>query len=80
MLERVSKAQLAHSLQNGGLFADMETLIGGGLLPDDIKTSASTGYNYAIIVTDDRKQYRATATPAEYGKSGKLSFLLKLPV
>ena len=78
MLERISKAELAHSLQNGGVCADMATLIAEGLLPDDVKTSDSTGYNYTIDLTAEKKQYLATATPAVYGKSGKLSFLLKL--
>ena len=78
MLERVSKAQLAHSLQNGGLFTDMGTLVTSGLLPDDIKTSDSTGYVYAVNVAADKKKYSATATPATYGKSGRLSFILTL--
>ena len=78
MLGRISKAQLAHSLQNGGVFTDMQTLIVAGLLPDDIKTSESTGYNYAINVAPDKKKFHATARPAVYGKSGKLSFLLQL--
>lgn len=78
MLERISKAQLAHSLQNGGLFTDMQTLIGAGLVPDDITTSDSTGYNYAVDLAADKRKYSATATPATYGKSGKLSFLLSL--
>lgn len=77
MLERISKAQLAHSLQNAGAFAEMATLIAAGLLPDDIKTSESTGYVYVINLASNKKQYFATATPAEYGKSGKLSFLLR---
>jgi len=78
MLDRIAKAELAHSLQNNGLYADMPTLVTAGLLPDDIKTSDSTGYNYTISVTGDKKRYSATATPATYGKSGKLSFLLQL--
>lgn len=78
MLERVSKAQLAHSLQNGGLFADRDTLIGAGLLPDDIKTSESTGYLYSIKLSADKRKYFATATPAAYGRSGRLSFLLEV--
>src|SRR5207247_2157846 len=44
MLDRIAKAELAHSLQNGGTYADMPTLITAGLLPDDIKTPDSTGY------------------------------------
>jgi hypothetical protein len=78
MLERISKAELAHSLQNGGAFADMQTLVSSGLLPEDAQTSDSTGYNYAIDLLPEKNTYSATATPAEYGKSGKLSFLLYL--
>ena len=77
MLERISKAQIAHSLQNGGTFADLQTLLSSGLLADDAGTSDSTGYNYAIDLQSNNK-YLATATPAEYGKSGKLSYLLYL--
>ncbi|MEO7659859.1 MAG: hypothetical protein ABIV48_09615, partial [Pyrinomonadaceae bacterium] len=78
MLERISKAQLAHSLQNGGVFTDMQTLVSAGLLPDDIKSSDSTGYHYVINLAADKKRYSATATPAVYEKSGKLSFILQL--
>lgn len=78
MLERISKAQLAHSLQNSGRFADAPVLIAAGLLPEDINTSESTGYNYAIVPAPDRSSYFATATPGEYNKTGRLSFLLQL--
>ena len=74
MLERVNKAQMIFSVQNGGLFGDMPTLIGKGFLPKDITTSDTTGYNYQIELSADRKKYAATATPATYGKTGKLSF------
>lgn len=78
MLERIAKAEIAQSLQNGGEYADMQTLVTAGLLPDDVKTSESTGYNYTIELTDGGKKYSATATPANYGKSGKLSFRVQL--
>lgn len=74
MLERVNKAQMVYALQNGGLYADTPTLIGKGFLPRDITTADSTGYNYQIQLAADRKKYTATATPAVYGKTGKLSF------
>lgn len=77
MLERISKAQLAHSLQNGS-YTDLATLISTGLLPDDIRSSDSTGYNYRIELSSDKKKYWATATPATYKKSGVRSFLLTL--
>ncbi|MEO6654710.1 MAG: hypothetical protein ABIO36_01365 [Pyrinomonadaceae bacterium] len=78
MLERISKAELAYSLQNGGYVTDMQTLIAAGLLPDDIKTNLSTGYNYVINLGGEKKKYFATATPAVYGKSGRISFILQL--
>ena len=74
MLERVNKAQMVYSMQNGGLYADAQTLIGKGFLPKDFLTADSTGYNYQIQISADRKKYAATATPAVYGKTGKLSF------
>lgn len=77
MMERIAKAQTVYALQNQGKFADMKTLIDKGLLPDDIQTSASTGYRYNLVVTPNNKKYFATADPAVYGKSGKLSFLLE---
>ena len=77
MLERISKAELAYSLQHGSC-AEFQVLITEGLLPDDVLTSTSTGYNYAVQLTADKRRYFATATPAVYGKTGKRSFLLEL--
>lgn len=77
MLERISKAELAHALQNGGTYAEFQTLIDAGLLPDDVKSSESTGYIYSVKITDGKKSYFASAVPAVYGKTGRLSFLLE---
>ncbi len=74
MLERVNKAQMVYATQNGGLYADAQTLIVKGFLPKDFSTSETTGYNYQIQISDDRKKYKAAATPAVYGKTGKLSY------
>ncbi len=76
MLDRVARAQLAYSAMNGGSFGEIDQLLSAELLPDDIKTSASTGYKYAITLTPDKQIWTAQATPAEYGKSGRLSFFL----
>ncbi|MGB7202112.1 MAG: hypothetical protein WBD16_07575 [Pyrinomonadaceae bacterium] len=76
MLRRIAKAQLVFSAQNNASFGEMRALIAAQLLPDDITSSKSTGYNYEIKLSSDKKSYFANATPAEYGKSGKLSFLL----
>lgn len=77
MLDRIAKAQLVFSAQNGGTFGEIDQLVNAGILPEDVKTSASTGYNYAVTLLEDKKVYAASATPAEYGRSGRLSFVLK---
>ena len=77
MLDRIAKAQIAYSIQNGGNFGGIDALVGAGLLPDDAKSAESTGYNYSVVLAADKKEYRASATPAQYGKSGKLSFVLR---
>ncbi|MBK8149387.1 MAG: hypothetical protein IPK58_14585 [Acidobacteria bacterium] len=77
MIERIFKSQTVYALQNGGLFGELDQLIGAGLLPDDVRTSESTGYNFVLILSGDKKKYYATAVPAVYGKTGKLSYLLE---
>lgn len=77
MLERIAKAQLAHSLQNNGEYAEFAKLIELGFLPADVTSSESTGYSYALTVGQDKKSYYATATPSAYGKTGKMSYLLQ---
>lgn len=78
MLDRVTKAQAVYSLRNAGAFGDMQTLIEQGLLAGDAQSAESTGYRYSISVSPDKKKYFATAEPAVYGKSGKLSFLVEV--
>lgn len=78
MLDRISKAQMAFSAQNQGAFAEIPALIESGFLPADVQTSESTGYQYAVRLTDNRSKYFATATPAVYGKSGRLSYIVVL--
>lgn len=78
MLDRIAKAEMVHSLQNKGEFAEIAKLIELGYLPSDVTSSETTGYNYSLNLSADRKRYSAAATPAIYGKSGKTSFLLDL--
>lgn len=78
MLERITKAEMIYALQNGGLFTDMQTLIAQGLLPADAQNAESTGYRYNVSVSPDKKRYSATAEPAVYGKTGKMSFSIQV--
>jgi len=77
MLGRISKAEMVYALQNKGFYADIPTLIEKGFLPADALSSDSTGYNYLVSLSQDGKNYSAAATPAVYGKTGKLSFLFQ---
>ncbi len=76
MLTRISLAQVVYSQQHAGQFADLPSLIAAGLVPKDIESTASTGYRFRITVAPDRKSWHAGAEPAEYGRTGKLSFYL----
>lgn len=76
MLTRISLAQLLYSQQHEGKFADMPTLIAGGLIPKDIEGTDTTGYRFRITAAADRKSWSAAAEPAQYGRTGKLSFYM----
>jgi hypothetical protein len=78
MMERLSKAQMVYALQNGGIYGEITALVEKGYLPEDALTADSTGYNYKITLAPDKKKYYATAEPAVFGKTGKLSFLLEI--
>lgn len=78
MLDRVAKAQMAFAAQNQGLYGDMNSLIKAEFLPADIRSTESTGYKYSVTVSLDRRKYSASAVPAVYGKTGKLSYTVEL--
>jgi hypothetical protein len=78
MLDRISKAEMVYATQNQNLFAEIPALVEAGLLPPDVQSSVSTGYNYEVKLSSDKKKYSASATPADYGKSGKFSYLVQL--
>jgi hypothetical protein len=76
MLTRISLAQVVYSQQHNGLFADLATLIKAGLVPKDIETTESTGYRFRVNAVSGGKSWNAAAEPAQYGRTGKLSFYL----
>lgn len=78
MLEHISKAQIAYSAANQGKYADIPKLIADGLLSQDASSNETTGYNYSVKLSDGNKKYSAMATPAVYGKTGKLTFYIEL--
>jgi hypothetical protein len=76
MLTRISLAQVVYSQGHNGQFASMAELIAGGLIPKDIEGTESTGYRFQVVRAADGKSWYATAEPAQYGRSGRLSFYL----
>jgi hypothetical protein len=78
MFERIIKAEEIFSAQGKGLYGDRDVLIREGLLPVDISGSYTTGYNFSIVISSDKKSYFVNAVPAVYGKSGKLSYMMEV--
>jgi len=76
MLTRISLAQLFYSQQHNGLFGDLATLIAAGLVPKDLEGTESTGYRFHINSVKGGKSWNAAAEPAQYGRTGKLSFYM----
>jgi hypothetical protein len=76
MLTRVSVALLLYSQQHNGQFANLPTLIAAGLLPKDLEGTESTGYRFQVDVSPDAKTWTSHAEPAQYGRTGRLSFFM----
>ncbi len=77
VVEKISQSEMIYSLQNGGVYADLPTLLSKGLISED-SLAAQNGYNFAVAVSDDGKSYRTAAIPSEYGKTGKLSYSFEI--
>ena len=76
MLTRISIAQVAYSQGHSGQFGNTAELIGAGYIPKDIEGSETTGYRFQVFRSADGKTWYATAEPAQYGRTGRLSFYL----
>jgi hypothetical protein len=76
MMTRITLAQTLYSQNHNGQFGNTAELVAAGVLPKDIETTESTGYRFQINRAPDGKSWYATAEPAQYGRSGRLSFYL----
>ena len=76
MLPHIATAQLVYSAQHNNRFADLETLVSSNLVPKDLLTVDSTGYRFRVTTHKDGKSYTTFAEPAEYGRTGRLSFFM----
>jgi hypothetical protein len=76
MLKRIQAAEVAYSLQHGGAFGDLKSLVDAGFMPADILGSETTGYQFTITPAAGGKSYTAHAEPARYNHTGRLSFYM----
>ena len=76
MLTRISLAQVVYSQGHNSQFGNTAELIAAGLIPKDIEGTESTGYRFQVVRSTDGKSWYASAEPAQYGRTGRLSFYL----
>lgn len=76
MMTRISLGQVLYSQNRNGQFGNMAELVAAGVIPKDIEGTESTGYRFQINRSPDGKSWYATAEPAQYGRTGRLSFYL----
>jgi len=76
MLTRITLAQVVYSQGHNGQFGNTAELIAAGMIPKDLEGSESTGYRFQVVRPADGKSWYATAEPAVYGRTGRLSFYL----
>jgi Domain of unknown function (DUF4878) len=76
MMTRITLAQVAYSQGHNGQFGNTAELITAGFVPKDLEGTESTGYRFQIFRSADGKSWYATAEPAQYGRTGRLSFYL----
>jgi hypothetical protein len=76
MMTRISLAQVVYAQGHNGQFGNTAELIAGGHVPKDIEGVETTGYRFQIVRSADGKSWYATAEPAQYGRTGRLSFYL----
>jgi hypothetical protein len=76
LIEDIYKAELVYSLANDGVFTDLNTLVNAKLLTAEA-LGTELGYRFRVQLASDKKKYSVYAEPVQYGKTGKLSFLLE---
>ena len=76
MMTRISLGQVLYSQNRNGQFGNLAELVAAGVVPKDIESTESTGYRFQINRSADGKSWYATAEPAQYGRTGRLSFYL----
>lgn len=57
-------------------FTTLDELVGLGGVSKQLINGSESGYRFRLSVSDDGKGFRVLAVPAEYGRTGRLSFFV----
>ena len=74
LFKRLLVVQLVYAQEHKGVLANLQDLIAANLVAKESADPKAIGYTVRITVAADGKGYIATAEPARYGHTGKLSF------
>jgi len=74
LLQRVIGAELIYSKKFEGKNATLKELIRLNGVPKDLEDGEASGYRFVFTLTADEKAFFITASPVQYGKTGKISF------
>ena len=72
ILKRLIGMEAVYAQANNGAFGELKALVAAGLMSDEMIDPKLSGY--AFRLTFIGKTYVATAEPAHYGRTGKLSY------
>ena len=72
ILKRLIGMEAVFAQANNGTYGELKALVAAGLMSDDMFDPKLSGY--IVRLTINGKTYVATAEPAHYGRTGKLSY------
>jgi hypothetical protein len=74
LLQRVIGAELIYSKKFEGKNASLQELIRLNGVPKDLEDGEASGYRFVFTLAADEKSFFVTASPVQYGKTGRTSF------
>jgi hypothetical protein len=74
LLKRLIAVQALYAQTHNGAFGEIKDLLTATLISPDMVDPKGSGYNFHIAVPPGGKTFVASAEPARYGHTGKLSY------
>jgi hypothetical protein len=72
VLKRLVGMEAVYAAAHDGAYGELKALVAAGLMSDDMFDQRLSGYTFHLTING--KTYLATAEPAHYGRTGKLSY------